>query len=294
MATELDNLIGRHGLSELDEALPLPGAGSTAGARPRAVVLPATGAGGLLDSANKALRTRGILKRRSAPIMGYIGLNGQGKTFTMVRDSLLSISLGRRVLSTVTILDPSSGEPHPLFERFTSWEQLHDFRGGDVLLDEITGIMDARDSGMPKHVRRLLPQMRRANVMVRWTGIDFDNTDRRLRQLSQAIVRCRGHFPDRDLDRGDGVRDAVSMWAPNRLFVLTTFDAQTLAQSSDSQALTEDSKRQRKARVLNREFVWGPRDLAFQCYNTLDAVSAVDNSCRICGGKPVERTCRGH
>lgn len=294
MSHDVANVIGRHGLTELDEAFPLPVEGGTAGARPRAVVLPSTGAGGLLDHSNKAISTRGILRRRSAPIMGYIGLNGQGKTFTMVRDTLLSLALGRRVLSTVTILDPSTGEPHPLFERFTSWEQLHDFRGGDVLLDEITGIMDARDSGMPKHVRRLLPQMRRANVMVRWTGIDFDNTDRRLRQLSQAIVRCRGHFPNRELLRGDGVRDAVSMWAPNRGFMLTTFDAQTMTQSSDSQMLTEDSSKKRKAKVLNREFVWGPRDLAFQCYNTLDAVSAVDNNCQVCGGKPVEKTCRGH
>lgn len=294
MSSQIYDVIGRHGLAELDETAPLPGAGGTAGARERTVVLPVPATGGLLDPASKSLRTRGILKRRSAPIMGYIGLNGQGKTFTMVRDTLLSLAHGRRVLSTVTILDPSTGEPHPLFERFTSWEQLHDFRGGDVLLDEITGIMDARDSGMPKHVRRLLPQMRRANVMVRWTGIDFDNTDRRLRQLSQAIVRCRGHFPNRDLLRGDGAKDAVSMWAPNRGFMLTTFDAQTMTQSSDSQLLTEDSQKKRRARVLNREFVWGPRELAFQCYNTLDAVSAVDNSCRICGGKPVEKTCRGH
>lgn len=290
----LTNLVGKHGLSDLDHIAPLVESVSTAGARPRAVVLPDSNAATLLNADNQALRTRGILRRRSAPIMGYIGLNGQGKTFSMVRDTMLSLALGRRVLSTVTILDPATGEPHPLFEKFTSWEQLHEFRDGDILLDEITGIMDARDSGMPKHVRRLLPQMRRRNVMVRWTGIDFDNTDRRLRQLSQAIVRCRGHFPNTALIRANGQTDAVSMWAPNRLFVLTTFDSQTLTQTSDSQALTEDSARKRKAKVLNREFVYGPRDLAFQCYNTLDAVSAVDNNCQICGLKPVERTCRGH
>lgn len=289
----MTNQLGRM-LAELDEVVPVPVEATAAGARQRAeaVALPVTG--DLLTPENTALRTRGILRRRSAPIMGYVGLNGQGKTFSMVRDTLLSLALGRRVLSTVTILDPATGEPHPLFERFTSWEQLHDFRNGDVLMDEITGIMDARDSGMPKHVRRLLPQMRRANVMVRWTGIDFDNTDRRLRQLSQAVVRCRGHVPNRSLERGGGVRDAVSMWSPNRLFVLTTFDAQTLTDSGDSRLLSEDSHKQRRAKVLNREFVWGPKSLAFQCYNTLDAVSAVSNSCVICGGKPVERTCRGH
>lgn len=284
----------KHGLAELDELVPLPVEADTVGARERAEVLAVPGAGQLLRPDNPALRTRGILRRRSAPIMGYVGLNGQGKTFSMVRDTLLSLALGRRVLSTVTILDPETGEPHPLFERFVSWEQLHDFRDGDVLMDEITGIMDARDQGMPKHVRRLLPQMRRANVMVRWTGIDFDNTDRRLRQLSQAVVRCRGHLPNRGLEREGGVRDAVSMWAPNRLFILTTFDAQTLTDSGDARMLTEEPKRQRRAKVLNREYVWGPRDLAFSCYNTLDAVSAVASVCAICGLKPVEKTCRGH
>lgn len=281
-------------LSELDELFPLPVEPATVAARPRGEVAGLPAPGSLLRPDNPALRTRGILRRRSAPIMGYVGLNGQGKTFSMIRDTLLSLALGRRVLSTVTILDPSTGLPHLLFERFVSWEQLHDFRDGDVLMDEITGIMDARDQGMPKHVRRLLPQMRRANVMVRWTGIDFDNTDRRLRQLSQAVVRCRGHFPNRKLERDSGVQDAVSMWAPNRMFVLTTFDAQTLTDSGDSRALTEEPKRERRAKVLNREFVWGPKDLTFQCYNTLDAVSAVANVCAVCGLKPVEKTCRGH
>ncbi|MBC9928394.1 MULTISPECIES: hypothetical protein [unclassified Leucobacter] len=287
-------MISKHGLAELDELFELPVEAATAATRQGGVVAAVPATPRLLVPENPALSTKGILRRRSAPIMGYVGLNGQGKTFSMIRDSLLSLAIGRRVLSTVTILDPATGEPHPNFERFTSWEQLHDFRDGDVLLDEITGIMDARDSGMPKHVRRLLPQMRRANVMVRWTGIDFDNTDRRLRQLSQAVVRCRGHFPNSKLVRGEGVRDAVSMWAPNRAFVLTTFDAQTLTDSGDARALTEDSERKRRAKVLNREFVWGPKDLTFQCYNTLDSVSAVDNSCRVCGGKPVEKTCRGH
>ena len=284
----------KHGLAELDEVVPLPGVPAAVDARERIEAAGPPAPGGLLVPDNPGLRTRGILRRRSAPIMGYVGLNGQGKTFSMIRDTLLSLALGRRVLSTVTILDPATGAPHPLFERFVSWEQLHDFRDGDVLMDEITGIMDSRDQGMPKHVRRLLPQMRRANVMVRWTGIDFDNTDRRLRQLSQAVVRCRGHVPNRKLERIGGVQDAVSMWAPNRLFVLTTFDAQTLTDSGDSRALTEEPKRERRAKVLNREFVWGPRELAFQCYNTLDAVSAVANVCAVCGLKPIERTCRGH
>jgi hypothetical protein len=249
---------------------------------------------GPLDLSNSQLLTKGIRKRRSVPIIGYVGLNGQGKTFAMVRDTLPSLALGRRVLSTVAILDPATGKPHELYEPFRSWSQLHDFRDGDVLLDEVTGIMDSRDSGMPKHVRRLLPQMRRANVIVRWTGIDWDNSDRRLRQLTHAVVKCNGHFANRSVVRAEGVRDAVAMWTPNRAFLLTTYDAQRMTQSSDSQQITQEPQKKKRARVKNRELVWGPGSLAFRCYDTLDAVDAVDSSCPICGGRIPERVCKGH
>lgn len=153
--------------------------------------------------------------------------------------------------------------------------------------------MDARDQGMPKHIRRHIAQFRRAKVKVRWTGIDWDNTDRRMRQITQAVVRCRGHMPSR---RGE----EVEMWAPNRFFVLTTFDAQTLKSSDDSNLFTEESTKKRRAKVLHREMLFGVNPFtgsttpAFSCYDTNDSVSWVDNSCPICGGKPSERYCKGH
>jgi hypothetical protein len=280
-------------LRELDELVPLSGAGAAAEAEPgeaSAIAVPE-----LLRPDNPKLYSRGINKRRSQPVRGYMGLNGSGKSFAMVRDALPDLAAGSRVLSTVTILDPESGNPHRGFELFTSWQQLHEARNTLILLDEITGVMDSRDSGMPKHVRRLMPQLRRAGSPVSWTGIDWDNTDRRMRQLTWIAVRCAGHFPDRKAIRTDrGSRDVVQMWAPNRLFVLTTFDAKTLRTSDDSNQLTEERTKQRRAKVLNREFVRGPGSIAFRCYNTLDSVSAVDNSCPVCGGRIPERTCRGH
>lgn len=242
---------------------------------------------GPLDLTNPKLLTRGIRKRRSSPIHGYIGLNGNFKTWAMVRDTLPSIAAGRKVLSTVAILDPESGNPHPLYVPFTSWTQLFDFEHGDILLDEITGIMDSRDSGMPKPVRRLLPQMRRRDVRVVWTGIDWDNSDRRLRQLSQAVTKCRGHLANwkaiREQQRIDP--SVSSLWAPNRLAFLTTFDSSSLMQSEDTKALNfelggNSQLKARRARVLARELCWAPGSLTFSCYNSLDAVTAVDNLCR--------------
>lgn len=248
--------------------------------------------------------TRGIRKRRSVPIMGYVGLNGQGKSFAAVRDTLPSLALGRRVLSTVELLDPHSGNPHPLYVPFRSWSQLDDWAGGDILLDEITGVMDSRDgqSGMPKHIRRLLPQMRRRNAPIRWTGIDWDNTERRLRQLTQAVAMCRGYVPNHRVLRADGSRDVLAMWAPNRLFSIVSYDAQTMTQSSDTDRLTQETQKKRRVKVLNREWVKGPGSVAFRAYNTLGEVFAVDASCdfvnpvtgEICGGRIPEKVCRGH
>jgi hypothetical protein len=255
-----------------------------------------------LDPGMSGLYTRGIRRRRSCPIVGFTGTSGHGKSASMVRDTLPTLAMGRPVLSTVGLLDPFTGNPHPLYVPFRSWSQLHDWRDGDILMDEVTGLMDSHDQGMPKHVRKLLPQMRRRNVMVRWSGIDWDNCNRRLRQMTQAVVVSRGHFPNHSLLRAGGERDAVPMWAPNRVFMLTTYDAQTLTQSDDSQQLTQAEGKTKKARVLNREVWRGPGSLAFRSYNTLDAVASVDASCahidqdtgEVCGGRIPEKVCKGH
>lgn len=265
---------------------------ASADAAPEGGVADAPPGSFVLEPNLPGLYTKGIRRRRTVPICGYIGLNGHGKSLAMVRDTLPTLAEGGKVLSTVTLLDPHTGNPHPGFTRLESWRQLEEFRDGDLLLDEAHGIMDARDQGMPKHIRRHMAQYRRAGVQVRWTGIDWDNMDRRLRQITQAVVRCRGHLPRRE--------GQVEMWSPNRAFVLTTFDASTLASSEDSRLFTEDSQRRRRAKVLHREIVIGSNPLtgtttpAFSCYRTLDAVSWVDNSCPECGGKIAERYCKGH
>lgn len=254
--------------------------------------------------------SRAMRKRRSVPIAGYVGMSGSGKSLAMVRDTLPSLAAGRRVYSTVPLLDPITREPHPLYVPFTSWEQLHDMRDADLCLDEITGALDSRDGGLPRHVRRLMPQMRRRNVMIRWSGIDWDNSDKRLRQITWAVSRCRGYLPNHALVRATGTRDALAMWAPNRLFSVVTIDAQALTRSEDSRiivgddgALQSDSQAsKRRPRVLSREYYWGPRSIAFDCYDTLGEVSAVDNSCThvdpgtglVCGLRVAEKTCRGH
>jgi hypothetical protein len=264
------------------------GESGAAALSPDRVILP-----GLSGNPRQYL-TAGIRKRRGTPIMGYNGLNGDGKTFCMVRDTLPDLAAGRRVLSTVALLDPHTGNAHPLYVPFRHWSQLDDWRDGPVLLDEVTGVMDARDSGMPKKVRKKIPQMRRANSPIRWTGINWDNSDRRLRQITKAVTMCRGFLPRGGPSAFNGSADSVEMWLPNRLFMFTTYDTSTLNQSDDGQQLTQADQKKNKAKVKKREVVWGPKSIAFACYNTLDAVDSIDNSCEVCQGRVPEKTCKGH
>lgn len=88
------------------------------------------------------------------------------------------------------------------------------------------------------------------------------------------------------------------MWAPNRAFVLTTFDAQTIKTADESSMFTEEATKKRKAKVLHREIFFGSnpltgsRHVALSSYDTMAPVSWVDNSCEDCGGKVTDRICR--
>ena len=239
---------------------------------------------------DKRLLSKAILRRRSVPIMGYIGTSGHGKSASLVRDSLYSLALGRRLLSTVEILDEHTGNPHPLYTPFTAFRQLDDFFDGDILMDEITGIMDSHDSAMPKRVRKLLPQMRRRRVLVRWSGIDWDNSNRRLRQMTQAVTVCRGYLP---------LRNSGEMWSPNRLFRLKTYDAQKMMRSEDAQVLSKTAPlvgskgpRIRKPSCLVKEWWRGSGSLAFDSYQTMGLVLSVDGGCPDCGGRIPETVCK--
>lgn len=248
---------------------------------------------------SKELWTKGIRKRRAVPIMGYIGTSGHGKSASMVRDTLPSLAMGRPILSTVEILDAWTGNPHPLYIPFRSFQQLEQIRGADVLMDEITGIMDSHDSAMPPEVRRRLPQMRRSGNFVRWSGIDWDNSNRRLRQMTQAVTICKGLFPDRSALKAaeDG---SIALWAPNRAFMLKTFDAQKMMKAEDAQRVSGEATNQAKKRattkrprVLALEWWRGSTSLAFRSYNTMGEVLGVNARCPDCNGRIPDVVCKG-
>src|SRR4051794_32917487 len=164
---------------------------------------------------------RGRSFRRNFAITAYVGSNGGGKTCGMVWDTLPSLEAGRPVLSTVRLLDykdprpcdgtRSDGSPcsvaspfddvdhaghraeHPLYVAFTDWRQLHEAEHCDVLMDEVTGVASSREShAMPGEIGNRLNQLRRQDVVLRWTAPAWMRADTVIRSCTQTVVSCKG------------------------------------------------------------------------------------------------------
>lgn len=225
----------------------------------------------MLDGKGKSRR-----KRRGYSIRAYIGGNGTGKSLAMVHDLLPSLERGRRVLSTVAILDSDTGLPHDLYVPFTDFRQLFDFTDGDVLLDEITGVASARESqSLPVQVANFLPQLRRRNVTLSWTATGWKRADVILRELTLGVTLCRGLMP-----KVSDIDDRI--WGDNRLFRWSTYDAQAF----DEWTMAKKDKLKREVLTM----FWRPGSEAEKSYRTFDPVLAVGWSneaglCMVCGGK---------
>lgn len=226
-------------------------------------------------------------QRRSAPIHAYIGANGSGKSLAAVHDTLPSLHSGRRVLSTVKILDPSTGEPHPLYERLTDWSQLLEASHCDVIFDEVLGIASSRSSqGMPTQVTVLLNQLRRRDITLRWTAPAWSRADVVIRECTQSVTVCRGFLSA--AARNVPGEEQVRQWRPKRLFHWSTYNALDFSTWSDS----KEGKLEREVST----WFWGPSSEAFRSYNTLDSVERVgevldSGTCAYCGGHRARPKC---
>lgn len=245
-------------------------------------------------------------KRRSAAIRAYVGANGNGKSLAMVNDILPSLDAGRPVLSNVRLLDFRNPRPcddpscrsdnhsrhmaaHPLYVPLLDYSQLLEWRHGDVLLDEVTGIASSRESSsLPVQVVNLLVQLRRRDVTLSWTAPAWARADKVLREVSQSVVHCRGFLPTtRSTD--DGTRT----WKDRRLFWWRAYDANSFEDFTQG--------KREKLRPSPVQLFWRPGSPAERAYDTLDAVSALgwameSGLCIACGGRrSVPRcSCEGH
>lgn len=255
---------------------------------PEGLYMPSEAVDASVAASEKKLKYRdaGASYRRQKTIHGYIGANGHGKSLAMVHDTLSSLARGRTVLSTVKLLDPATGEAHPSYERLTDWSQILEAEHCDILFDEVLGIANSRASqGMPQQVQVLLNQLRRRDIVLRWTAPAWTRADIIIREVSQAVTICRGYLPkDFSEDQGAGVK----AWRARRLFRWQTYSA------IDFSTMT-DSKTVKVGPELTRWF-WGPGSEAFSSYSTLDAVERVGEvldagTCAHCGGTRARKKC---
>ncbi|MFT4281574.1 hypothetical protein [Microbacterium sp.] len=247
-----------------------------------------------------------IALRRSFPIVAFVGPNGGGKTLCLIVTSQPTrkgvrwhcenpdhqhtkegvVEGWRRMLSTVPILD-GNGNEHPLYDKFDDFEQLVTVEHSDVYMDEVTSVASSRESArMDARVLNKLVQLRKADVMLFWTAPNWARADKVMREVTQAVVECRGYFAAKPAT-GDG--DLHTVWSPRRVFRFRTYDAIEFEEWS---AAKRDA-----VRPLNSHWFKGVGSEAFRAYDTLGAVTMVasitpENTCTVCEGTIVRHRCQ--
>jgi hypothetical protein len=215
--------------------------------------------------------------------MGFTGPNGGGKTLAMIWDTLPSLARGRRVISTVRLLDFENPRPcetpetcgidhtgasanhmqaHPLYEPLREWSQVLEAEHCDMLFDEVTGVASSRAShSMPAPVANLLVQLRRRDVVLRWSAPSWARSDVIIRECSQAVTYCRGYLP-KAVEPGAGEEERL--WRAKRLAEWRTFDA------TEFEDFT--SGKREALKPLVKDWHWIPGSPASQAYDTFDSV----------------------
>lgn len=245
-------------------------------------------------------------RRRDCPVMFYSGKNGSGKSLLATNDVLLDLDEGRRVLSTVRLIDWRDPHPcddrecrcdkddpsrhlaaHPNYERWQRWDQMLTLRDGVLFADEVTGVADSNDSaGMPQQVSDELHRLRRRDVALRLTGLNFVRAHKRVREACTGVTRCVGSMEVPAFD-DEGRR---KLWPIRRLVEAVTYDARTLPVDD----LTEGAFA--KADVIVRARCWVPDQPARLAYDTFESVDRVGTvteagACAVCTGRRVRPEC---
>lgn len=241
----------------------------------------------------KAARVKQRDRRNGFPIHGYTGSNGGGKTMCAVYDSLPTLAAGRPIVSTCRILDPTTGEPHPLWVPLDDFRLLLELEYCDVILDEVTGVASSRDSaGMPSAVLNHLMQLRKGDVQVRWTTPNWRRADTGIREVTQGLTTAVGLVPETtQVISPDGL---VRKWRPRRAFVWRTYDAKNFDEWSA--AKERSTQKQYRLRPVATQILWGPGAPVRDFYDTYEnaltlGVVSEAGLCMDCGGKKRPKQC---
>src|SRR4051794_20026070 len=158
---------------------------------------------------------RAVKRWRGYPIHGFVGPNGAGKSLLVAAATIPTlqgiqwscdnpdhlhtaegITHGtRRVLSTMPFVTPS-GEPHPLYVPLTDYSQIISAEHVDLILDEVGGAVGSSTSDdIPMGVKASLQELRRREVVCRWTAPSWARASKILRECSQGVTLTLGFLP---------------------------------------------------------------------------------------------------
>lgn len=141
---------------------------------------------------------------------------------------------------------------------------------------------------MPPQVANYLVQLRRRNVVLRWTTPSWGRADVIIREVSQAVTLCTGQLKKR---RPTPLGEAPRLWSESRLFTARTYDPQLFDEV--------EARRLVSAPTDVWAMYWGPGALVRSGYDTYDAVTALGWSneagvCISCGGDRPRPKCSCH
>ena len=179
-----------------------------------------------------------------APIAGFTGVNGAGKTLLAVQSAISDMAHGRVVYSTVPIRS-RWGDSRPI----RSLRELLTLEDCTILLDEVSVIFSSRSSqSLPAEIVALLQTLRHKRITVRWSAPAWMRCDNLLREVTQALV----NVVPLARKKGPGV-----LWPAPRIVLAGVLDTS----SGKTDAMP--------TRVLRRGFFIPSRTEAWGAFDTL-------------------------
>lgn len=232
-------------------------------------------------------------------IRAFTGLNGAGKTLSMVHQlALPAWAAGRPVVSNFRLYPERANHDPGLYIPLETVAQIKDLENCTLLLSEITACFPARQwASMASDIARVLDQLRKRSVLLGWDGPTWSRCDKNLRDVTQLVTVCKGRMPDRFLREAtdepvrfppivkiDGKRQkAPKEWPRNRLIITASY------RREDFDEFTE-TRSSNKLKAYDRSTMWAPSAIASRCYDTHEPVMLLDHladhgsTCLDCGG----------
>lgn len=244
-------------------------------------------------------------ERAGGSIHGYIGANGAGKSLVCALDTMQDLDDGVPVLSTMRFLDWRNPRPcedaeclfpeehakghqaaHPCWVPWQSWDDFMAFSWGIAVADEINGVAASADhSNLPKRVAKKLHEMRRGEIIYRWTAPAWARADLRIREVTTMVTVCVGM-------RKHAAADGRRRYRQAHLVKAVTYNVEEITDFNVQSRQNFDEVGKQFLHVLKT-----PARLVYDTFAPVLMVgrgSEVGGRCDVCGKRTREEYCKGH